>query len=371
MPEKTGILYLRQAASGGGGADTVILNTVSLLDKDRFHVVLGYLKKEAESISTILEKLKGKGAPYYELPGTGLIDIAQLKKISMLVREHDIKIIHCHDPKTDLYGYLLGFIFPHLKLVSTIHGWIERRRRSIYYVKIDRFALRRFHEVIAVSSQIMQVAHKHGINRTCLIRNSIDAHKWQPAATLFSSPSSGPFRIGFAGRLSKEKGLFDFVKIAANILKKYPLAEFLVAGKGPEEEAMKTFLKQTGIEKSFYFHGHLDGLHLHEFYAKLNMLLLTSYTEGLPMAVLEASAMGVPVVATRVGGVGEIIQHGYNGLLAEAGDIEALSASALQVMEDKELADTFRDSGRKKVEQEFSLEAGVKKIEGVYEKVLA
>jgi glycosyltransferase involved in cell wall biosynthesis len=371
MPGKIGVLYLRQAAGGGGGADTVILNTVSHMDTDRFCVILAYMKKREENIGPVLEKLRGKGIPYFELPGKSIIDLAQLRNICRLIREHNIKILHSHDPKTDLYGYLLGFIFPRLKLVSTIHGWIERRIRSRYYVKIDRFVLKRFDAVIAVSGAIMQIAQTHGISRLHLIRNSINVNKWQPVKRGVSSERQGRFMIGFVGRISREKGPFDYVHIAVNILKKYPDTEFLVAGKGPEEESMKKLLQQTGIASSFYFQGQLDEQQLRELYSKLDLLLLTSYTEGLPITVLEASAMGVPLVATRVGGVCEIIQDGYNGLLADAGDIETLSVLALKVLEDKALADKFKRNGRKKVEEEFSLAASVKEIEGVYERVLS
>lgn len=371
MPERVGVLYLKQVAGSGGGAETVILNSVPLIDAKRFSTIIGCMRKEEENIGPVLEKLKGKGITYFELPGKSIIDLAQLRNICRLIREYNIKILHCHDPKTDLYGWLLGFIFPGLKLVSTIHGWIERRKRSSYYVKIDRFVLKRFDAVIAVSGAIMQVAQTHGILRTHLIRNSIDTDKWQPVSTESSVVKPGPLRIGFVGRISTEKGPFDFVRIARNVLEKYPDAEFLVAGKGPEEGQMKELLQQTGITKSFCFQGQLDEQQLHGLYAKLDLLLLTSYTEGLPMTVLEASAMGVPVVATRVGGVGEIIQDGHNGFLAGAGDVGTLSMLALKVLEDKKLADKFRDNGRKKVEQEFSLAAGVKKIEEAYEKVLA
>jgi glycosyltransferase involved in cell wall biosynthesis len=360
--DKKRILYLRHVAGGGGGADTVILNTASLIDRERYRVIIAYVRKETEDISAVMLKTNERNLEYYDLPGSGIIDISQIRRIGRLIRERDIRIVHCHDPKTDFYGYLLRLLFPKVKFVSTIHGWIERRKRSRYYMKMDRFALKRFDAVIAVSMSIMQTAQKYGISRLHLIHNSIDINKWQP---LHFNKRDG-FRIGFVGRLSKEKGPLDFVLTAKKMLAKYPECEFLVAGSGPEEGGMKALIRAENIEKSFKFSGHLKESDLLDLYNGLDLLLLPSYTEGLPMTVLEACAMRVPVIAAKVGGVGEIIEDGYNGLLGGAGDVDAMAANALKLLEDRELAKRLADNGRAVVERKFSLNACVKKIEEVY-----
>lgn len=367
MSDKTGVLYLRHVAGGGGGADTVILNTATLIDRERYSLVIGYVRKNSEDITPVLIKTKDRGIEYCDLPGSNIIDVRQMIRIGRLIRERNMKIVHCHDAKTRIYGYMLKFFFPRVKFIGTIHGWIARRRRSSYYIQLDRFALKRFDAVIVVSMSTMQTAQKHGLRRLHLIHNSIDTNKWQP---LPSKKETG-LRVGFVGRISKEKGPFDFVLTAANILKKYPGCELIVAGSGPEEDDMKTLARQKNIAKSFSFLGHLDESQLRVLYSRLDLLLMTSYTEALPMSLLEACAMQVPVVATRVGGVGEIIQDGYNGLLAEAGDVATISANALRLLEDRDLAQRLATNGRTVVQQRFSLQSCVKKIEEVYSNVLS
>jgi glycosyltransferase involved in cell wall biosynthesis len=362
MPERIPVLYLRQSSGGGGGADTVILNTALLLDSSRFFLIIAYLSKYDQTL-TFTSKLKETGVTFFEFPGIKIFDMRQFTSIVKLVKKYDVRIVHCHDFKADVYGYLLKVLFPGIRFVSTIHGWIARRLRSLLYIKIDRAVLKKCDAVIAVSQNIEQTAKGYGIQKLHLIQNSIRLDRWKPGE---STKSPGHFRIGFIGRISKEKGPADFVHAAKKIITQYPVCEFFVAGNGPEEGQMKTLVNQLGLGGHFHFFGHLDENRLYDLYQKLDLLLLTSYTEGIPMAVLEASAMKVPVVATNVGGVSEVITHNVNGLLAEAGDIDSIAKNVLLIINNREVAEKFAENGRRIVETNFSAGKNIKKIEDIY-----
>ena len=369
MTHQIPVLYLRQSSEGGGGADTVMLDTASRLEPGRFNVIVGCLRKRHDNIGPLISKALGKGINLVDLPGGSFFDLVQFMAIARLIRLHGIKIVHCHDSKANIYGYLLGLRFKHLKLVSTLHGWIVRRPRSRFYLLLDRFVLRRFSAVIAVSRDLERTASGYGIKRICTIHNAVDTEVWRPAEQASMPSVSRGYRVGYVGRLSKEKGPLDFMLTAKKILGKYPECEFLVAGNGPEEGAVKAFVRRENMERSFRFLGHLDRSGLRDLYGRLDVLLLPSYTEGLPMTILEACAMRVPVIATKVGGVEEIIRDGYNGLLVKAGDIDAMSATALTLLGNRELARKLANNGRLVAEQKFSLEVCVKKIEEVYSQI--
>jgi glycosyltransferase involved in cell wall biosynthesis len=368
MSEKISILYLRETKGRGGGADTIILDSIRYINKDSFSIIVVYLRKYKEVISyDISSQIRDMGCNYFELPGIKVFDLKQFFNIIKIIKQYNIKIVHCHDPKTDFYGYLLKIFFPELRFISTIHGWIERRKRSAYYIKIDIFVLKRFDAVIAVSNNIKQSAEKSGIKRTYLIQNSIDINRWRPSRE--KNPSR-LFNIGFVGRISKEKGPIDFVFIAKKILAQDSNCEFWVAGEGPEEMAMKDLVRELELGNKFHFLGQLDYNQIHGFYKNINLLLSPSYTEGLPITILEACAMSVPVVATKVGGVNEIITHNYNGLLTDAGDIDLMARYALLIKHNNKLADMLKTNGRSIVENRFSLANNVKKIENLYIKIL-
>lgn len=374
MPEKIPLLYLRHSSGGGGGADTVIINTALFLNSSRFSLIIAYLSKYSDNPISVIERLKSSGVNYFDFPGSMLFDIRQFMNIVSLIKKYKVRIIHCHDPKTDFYGYILKYIFPELRFVSTIHGWIARRLRSFLYLKIDRFALKKCDAVIAVSEHIQKSANEYGIRRTFLVHNGIDLAAWTPGREESSSELSNQpmrsFKIGFVGRISMEKGPFDFVDAANLILAKNSYCEFLIAGKGPEEDEMKALVKRLGLENNFRFLGHLKEQELYDLYQNLDLLLLTSHTEGLPMAVLEACAMRVPVVAADVGGVSEVITHNINGLLFKPGDIAAIVKNVIFIMNNRDVADAFRQNARSTVEEDFSFEKTANKIEDIYSTLL-
>lgn len=369
MSEKITILYLRHSSGGGGGADTVILNLAAHIDTNQFLVIVVYLRNFKEDISLISEQSKEKGITFFEFPGIRFFDIKQFLNIVELVKKYNIKIVHCHDPKSDVYGFLLKVFLPKLRLVGTIHGWIQRRMRSVLYIKIAKFLLRRFDAVIAVSQDLEQDAKRDGIKNTYLIHNAIDTNLWKRREDVSKSAKS-PFVVGFIGRISREKGPFDFVNVAKKVIEQDTDYEFWVAGEGPEEEALKDLVKKFNLEDKFHFIGQLTKPILFDLYQKLDLLLLTSYTEGLPMVVLEACAMSVPVVTTNVGGVKEIIIHNYNGLLADAGDIDCLTRNVIALKKDKELIEKIKKNGRITVENEFSFKAAIEKIEAFYKAMI-
>lgn len=364
-PEKQiAVLNLRASSESGGGPENIILKFAESINADRFRFGICYVRKKDVSIFNIAKLYEERGYHFYELAG-GVIDFRLFKSLVRLIRIHKIDILHAHDPKTYVYAYLLGFVFPDVKLVATLHGWIHRRARSSFYTTIANFVLKKFNAVIAVSGELESRASRTGISNIHMIHNAIDTDKWKPDP-ISDKNGSTAFVIAYIGRLSKEKGPLDFVEAAKGIIKRDQGCRFIVAGEGPLLEPTKQYVQSLGIMQYFDFKGSIPQKNMPALYREIDVVLSSSHTEGMPVALLEALATGVPVVATEVGGVGELISNGYNGLLTEKKDIESLISNVLLLKNKPELAQTLKHNGRDVVTKKFSYSHWTRKMESLY-----
>lgn len=364
------VVQLRCASGGGGGADRVILNTVPRLQSGRFTQSVIYLARKESDVDGLVEPLRRQGVSCQVLAGCRVFDLPQFLAVRRYVIEHKVRILHCHDAKADLYGFLLRLIRPSLKVLGTLHGWTEKTRRGRLYSRLDKTVLKRFDAVIAVSGHTAGIAESNGIRRVTVIHNGIDPDLWCPPSLEDIRSADAPFTIAFIGRISPEKGPLEFVKLAREIVRQQRDSRFWVLGEGPELPAMKAAAEAAGLGGSFEFRGHQSPETLRSAYRDVDVLALTSLREGLPMAVLEACAMGVCVAAFSVGGVPEIIEHGQNGLLAQPGNIGELAGHILSLRRDTRLCSKLRRQARERIVAQFSVRNQVKQLEAVYAKLL-
>lgn len=364
-PEKQiAVLNLRASSESGGGPENIILKFAESVNTDRFWFGICYLRKKDVSIFNIAKLYEERGYHFYELAG-GVIDFRLFKSLVRLIRTHKIDIVHAHDPKTYVYAYFLGLVFSDLKLVATLHGWVHRRARSSFYTTIANFVLKKFGAVIAVSYELERRAARAGITNIHTIHNAIDTDKWKPDQ-MSAGKASTAFVIAYIGRLSKEKGPLDFVKAAKGITQREQGCRFIVAGEGPLLEPTKQLVQSLGIMQYFDFRGNIPQKNMPAFYKEIDVVLSSSHTEGMPVALLEALSTGVPVVATDVGGVGELIRHGYNGLLTEKKDVESMISNVLFLKNNSELARTLKRNGRDVVTKNFSYSHWTQTMESLY-----
>ena len=177
------------------------------------------------------------------------------------------------------------------------------------------------------------------LHEKCLIRKS------------FNIPED-TFLIGAAGRLFPEKGVDIFIDGAVNFLRYHPNTLFLIAGDGPLLANYKMKVKKLGIEKNFYFLGFID--RIYEYLSMLDIFVLSSRTEGLPMVLLEAMSVGCPAVCSHVGGIPEVIENNINGLLFAPYHSRALSEKLALLFENKTLRNKLAINGKNKVKEMFS-----------------
>lgn len=379
MPEVR-LLEVRNTYKWGGGPDKTILLSAEQHDKSRVSVVVAYIRDVRDSEFQITEKARAKGLTFYEIEERGKFDPRVLRALRDIVVKHKINVIHSHDYKSDLFAYLVGrWMCPHpVRLLSTAHAWVLLGLKGELYRRLDLVIMRCLDQLIAVShaTKAEMVAGGVPADRVTVIHNAIDTLAWSPERSTDSFRAElkldGAFPvIGYVGRINQEKDLDTWLRAAAIVAKKYPAAKFILVGDGRGDDTqpkLEQLAKALGIEGSVIFPGYRSSLQA--VYSAFDIFMLSSRREGLPNCILEAMAMGLPVVTTDVAGAKELVKDQETGYVLSQGDVQGLGAALLKLVDNSELRARFRQAGRMRIEREFSFANRLRRIEDLYEGML-
>ncbi|VXD11291.1 Glycosyl transferase, group 1 [Planktothrix serta PCC 8927] len=189
------------------------------------------------------------------------------------------------------------------------------------------------------------------------------ADEWQ------KDPHPEKLKFVFLGKINKRKGIYDLLRAFANLKPDYRnKVELVLAGSGEVEEA-QNLVTQLGIQEQISFPGWLDQQQRDKLLGESDVMLLPSYNEGLPMAILEAMSWGLPVITTPVGGIPEVIEQGKTGLLINPGDIEQLTEAMQSLIENPSLRLSLGLAARKKVEP-LSIEYYSQDLFNIYHEII-
>ncbi len=357
--QKLAVLHLRQSSGGGGGADSVLCQQVALASRsDRIQPLVAYLRKPQHQLAGLREAIEAANVPFFEVPGRAWLDPRQFLRLLRLVDGHKVQVVHSHDPKADLLARLLRRLRPNLKLAATLHGWTGRGWKGRGYRRLDALALRQIDLVVAVSSALKVQAQSLGIDKVKVVPNAVNLDYWQSTR----AAARTPFTVLFSGRLSAEKAPLDAIRVAAQL----PEAHLVIAGDGPERGAVEALIRQERLTARITLAGHVPRNQLRQLFEDADAVLLTSRTEGLPMVLLEAGAMQRPAVATRVGGVSEVIIDGETGLMVAPGDIEAMVTALNSLATNPERAALMGRNARQWILTEFNEDTNWRRMEALY-----
>ncbi len=378
MPEVR-LLEVRNTYKWGGGPDKTILLSASLHDRSRVSPVVAYIRDVRDREFTITQKARELGLTYHEIPERGKFDPSVLLALRKLIIEHDINLIHPHDYKSDLFCYLVSRSLrkKSLTLISTAHNWAMMGFRGELYRRLDLLIMRYFDHLIAVSDATKSAMVNAGLpsEKITVIHNAIDTTVWAPRATnTFRSEFGleGVFPlIGYVGRITEEKDLRTWLRVAANIAQQYPEARFVIVGDGASPRLyceLQEWAAVLKIADRVVFTGYRQDLQ--NIYAALDVFFMTSCREGLSNSILEAMAMGVPVVATNAGGTAELIENGTSGYLLPVGDSMGMTETLMKLLGDPRLRTQMAMAARKRVEERFSFQLRLRRIEALYEQLV-
>jgi glycosyltransferase involved in cell wall biosynthesis len=317
---------------------------------------------------------KKKGFEVQIFPCKGKFDKKTVYMIKDFLHTSGVNILHSHNYKSNFYSWMV-LPFNGVRWVVTNHG---RRigTKLLLYNFIDMFIVRRADRIVAVSEMIARGLKTCGIEKEkiAIIDNGINIERMREArahSALKQSLGIEPEAraIGTVGSLTKEKGHEYLLRAACMVLDSYPRTVFLLVGAGRERHRLESLACQLGIEKNVIFPGVREDIP--QILSILDVFVLPSLMEGLPMALLEAQAAGIPTVATRVGAIPKVIQDGITGILVQPGDFRGIAKAIAWALSDRAEACEMARRGRERVRANFSSQKMTESYLDLYEGLLA
>ncbi len=363
---------------GSGGAQEAVCQLVKYRDQARFQPEVVTL----HGYGHYFEVLRSWGVPVHSLVpqefARAAIPLIFAKLLALLARRR-YDLVHTHLIGANVLAAPLAALFRVPVRFTHDQTMDDVRERSFVHRGLDTLANRLNHHIIAVSSSIRTfLLHKERLpaDKISVIYNSVDLERFAPreepgvkaaVRQKFGLPADALI-VGGVGRLHYQKNFPLFLQVAAEVGARLPGVMFVIAGEGPERAALEDLSRGLGLADRVRFLGFVK--EMPELYQGLDLLLLTSHFEGTPLTVLEAMAMGVPVVASRVDGVLEVVEDGRDGILAAPGNQDRFVDGVCRVLSDRDLRQRLSLKAQEKARRDYSAEAMVRRVETLYLKYL-
>ena len=394
MP-KTKVLHLIKSL-GRGGAEKLIPQTAKVHNQSAldFHCLYFYHQKE-----NIVEELETAGVQVHLIPSGNLGLFFQVKKVCDFVQEGKFDLIHAHLPWAGILARLVGKRIK-IPIVYTEHNTWERYNKLSYWgnrltFKSQDIAIAVSYEV-ALSMRLNSIwdpyrrgkrlkikVIQNGVNTDVFVNRksetisepevsdcsspeafSMELEKRGVALKAFLSiPTDSPV-IGKVAVFRSQKRLWLWIETAIRILVKHPDVHFLLVGDGEWRAKLEKQIQDSGWKSHF----HLVGVQkdVLPYLSIMDIYLSSSEFEGLPIAMLEAMSCEIPVVSTRAGGIGEVIQHGKQGYLCGVDDWEELEKYCVQLLSEPGKLRKMGKASRRQVVENFSMKKMVADLEAIY-----
>lgn len=351
-----------------GGLEKVALSLLHGLDREHFDVSLicvdgpGALFNEQDfsAIPTLVLN-KSRFSLLRKLP------IVELAKIRRFLSAHQVDVIHAHNWAPLIYANAACRL-PGKKprVIFSEHNQLNRASEG----QIRRFAaeLKKAELAILVSKDLDAKYQQHfpTIKQRKVVYNGIDGNRFalepKQQATLPGNPEH--FTVGTAVVLSEQKGLTHLISAAEQLHQRHPDIRFVIAGDGPLRQQLEQQAADAGLEQCLHFMGYQTNIPA--IAAAFDVYVLPSLWEGLPLSLIEALALGKPVIASDVGGNAEIILDGENGFIVAAKDQQGLADRIGQLYENRQNLNQYALRNRARFEDQFSLRAMIENHQEIY-----
>ena len=286
-------------------------------------------------------------------------------------------ILHCHLIPSNIIAKPLGALMGVPLILNHDHTNDPQRIDNKLLLALDKTTNRFAHHIIAVAGACRDFLIQHESippEKITLVPNAIDLRRFSPgnadraeSRNKFGLPIDAKVIAG-VGRLNPQKNFSLFLDIAAALAPRFPELRFLLAGEGPEESMLREKARTLGLADRIVFAGYVADTR--QVYAAADILLMPSRFEGLPMTLLEAMAMGLPVVASKLDGIAEVIEDGREGFLIESNDTHGFVERCAALLENPAKSSEFAANARAKIEARFSVERMTSAVEAIYDQFL-
>ncbi|MBL9093652.1 MAG: glycosyltransferase [Planctomycetaceae bacterium] len=352
-----------------GGAELLAAEIARQLHP-RFRFVFACIDRRGE----LADRLEAEGFTVHAMHRRPGFDWRCVRRLAEVLRRENVSVVNAHQYAPFFYSAMSRFGGPQVPILFTEHGRMFPDRRRWKRVLANRLLLKRCDRVVGVGETVRKaLIDQEGIaaRRVSVVYNGIDLDRFDATQVRRDVVRQ---ELGYAdddvlivqvARLDPIKDHGTALRAFARLWRRCPSARLIIVGDGVERGAIETKIDELGVG---------DGVRLlgtrHDvprLFAAADVCLLTSVSEGVPLTVLEAMACGVPVVATRVGGVSEIVSDGESGLLADPGDDAKLAEHLQKFAEDPVLRSRSGAAGRRCVGRSFSAAQMLRKYASLYE----
>jgi len=363
------VLHLRSSA-GILGAENVIIELAKYSPAYGYHPIVGALKDTRDPFPEFIHMAREHNLETVVFESRGRLDFRCIRRLRQYGCSQEIDIVHCHGYKEDVYGM---FLPSHIAKVATNHLWKRLFLRGKINAMIDTVSLQFFDEVVGVSDGIMEDMRKHFVRNTNKISNGIDTEKYVPkekSTEMMEKLGINPdvVVLGMISSLTFEKGHLYAFQALQHLQKPFPDLHLLVVGDGKMKDELVETCREMNLENRIVFAG--GQKNIPEVLSVVDIFLLPSLTEGLPMAMLEAMATGKAVVATRVGENHKVIENGVTGRLIKPENARELWSAIQELLENENERKKMGRRAREVIQKRYSSKTMARSYCSLYDTVL-
>jgi len=356
------VLHIDSAKTWRGGQQQVLYLAERLTDYDSIIA--------CPPRCPLAERAKTIGLKVLPVQMHGEWDLLAVCRLKKIVRDNSIKIVHLHSPHAHALGLLAARSTGNCKVVLSRRVDFPIRKNMLSrmkYSKVDR--------IIAISERVKKVLVADGLpeEKIDVVYSGVDVDRFQNVKGDHLIAELGPnrnkFRIGNIAALAWHKDQKTLVEAARIVVDKFPGVIFLIVGEGPLRKEIEILIKKFSLEEEVKLLGFRQDIP--EILSILDLFVLSSSWEGLGTSLLDAFASKVPVVATNVGGIPEIVKDGVNGILVPPGNPGALARAIISLLKNRDLARQIAEEGFRLVKEKFRIERMIEETRRIYDRLVA
>jgi glycosyltransferase involved in cell wall biosynthesis len=337
-----------------GGQEKLLVEFAKHADRDRFD--LRFVSLGTRGI--LADELESAGWPVTALDVAPGLHLRLPWRLAKRLRAWETDVVHTHNDRPLVYGAPAARLARVGGVIHTKHGrgTYNSRRQTL----LGAWTARLTDQFVCVSDECARLARAQGVpaSRICTLHNGIDTRRF----TMSGPDLAGPAVV--VARLCADKDLATLLHATAHVIAASPRFRLWIAGDGPEGPALRELANRLGLADAVRFLGQVRDVPA--LLGQARMFVLSSVSEGVPLTLLEAMASGLPCVATRVGGIPEVLHDGADGLMIEPREPAALASALLRLHADDELANRLGQAGRRRVVEQFDVRRMVERYEQIY-----
>jgi glycosyltransferase involved in cell wall biosynthesis len=363
--------------SGGlYGAEVVLLNLMKEQTRVGLIPLLGSIRRHKEPSQKAIEaQARSNGLQVIEFAMKNGPNVFGAMRIIRFAKESKFDIIHCHGYKANILMGLMPASYRKIPYIVTLHGWTSRNiwTRIWFYEWLDALMARRADRIVMVTSALQKDFRVRLLGlRGNVVHNGIpssdDEFKDESQARVdVKDFCAKHFTIGTISRLAAEKGVDVLIRSVGNVIKKGLNVSLVIIGDGRERQRLEMVCDSIGIRDKVLFTGYIP--HASAYLSIIEFFVISSFTEGLPITLLEAMRAGTPVIATNVGGIPEVLDDGRCGMLVDSGNEAGLIEAIQKLYHSEDMRKTFRAAAKKRFEEQFTLDKMESRYRQIYSKV--